>query len=642
MAKKSSGNWLESCLRSLAKARVAVFGDFCIDAYWLIDGDSSELSVETGLPVRKVRSQRYSLGGAGNVVANLVDLGVAQVHAVGLVGNDLFGRLMLDMLAASKVDTKGLLSSQADWQTMVYAKPYLGDDEQNRLDFGAFNVISPGRRAVSPASIDALARELDRVAAVSDAVILNQQIPAGVSTPEMIARINDVIARRPDCKFLVDSRHRSALYKGAMLKLNSHAAAALCDDPRPPADRIPDDDARSFAECLFAQTNHPVFVTRGEYGMLTADADGIHDVPGIQILERVDPVGAGDAVISAIAAVMGTGGDSKTAAAFANIAASITVRKLHTTGTASPAEIRKIGPMPDYIYLPEIADDPRRARIIDNTEIEIVRDLPQKLSIRHAVFDHDGTISTLREGWERIMEPMMIRAILGPRYDDAGEALYHKVVAHVRQFISKTTGIQTLVQMQGLVELVRQYGCVTESDVLDEHGYKAVYNDALLAMVRQRVAKLDRRELDPADFHIKGVLELLKRLHDKGVKLYLASGTDTADVLAEAKALGYAGLFEGRIFGAVGDVKVEAKKLVLERIFTEHGLSGSQLITFGDGPVEMRETRKRDGIAVGVASDEVRRFGLSPVKRTRLIRAGADIIIPDFSQLDRLLPILGL
>jgi rfaE bifunctional protein kinase chain/domain len=635
MPKKVPDNWLETCIRNLSRARVAVFGDFCVDAYWLIDGDASEISVETGLPVRKVRTQRYSLGGAGNVVANLVDLGVAQVHAVGLVGDDLFGRLMLDMLSACKVDTKGVLSSQSDWQTMVYSKPYLCDDEQSRVDFGAFNVVSP-------ASIDALAHELARVAADSDAVILNQQIPAGVSTPDMISRINDVIADHPNCKFIVDSRHRSALYKGALLKLNSHTAAALCNDPRPLTDRIPDDDARSFAKRLFKQTNHPVFVTRGEYGMLAADASGVHDVPGIQILERVDPVGAGDAVVSAIAAVMGSGGDAKTAATFANIAASITVRKLHTTGTASPAEIRKVGPLPDYIYLPEIADDPRRANIIDNTEIEIVRDLPPKLSIQHAVFDHDGTISTLREGWEHIMEPMMIRTILGPRYDDAGEALYHKVVAHVRQFISKTTGIQTLAQMQGLIDLVRQYGCVPENGILDEHGYKAVYNDALLAMVRQRVAKLDQGELDPADFHIKGVLELLKRLHTKGVRLYLASGTDTADVIAEAKALGYADLFEGRIFGAVGDVKVEAKKLVLERIFNEHGLSGTQLITFGDGPVEMRETRKRDGIAVGVASDEVRRFGLSPVKRTRLIRAGADIIIPDFSQLDRLLPILGL
>ena len=161
-------------------------------------------------------------------------------------------------------------------------------------------------------------------------------------------------------------------------------------------------------------------------------------------------------------------------------------------------------------------------------------------------------------------------------------------------------------------------------------------------MVRQRVAKLRRGELETRDFQIKNAQKLLEAFSARGVKLYLASGTDVADVKAEAEAMGYAHLFEGRIFGAVGDIRVEAKKIVVERIIAEHGLSGPQFITFGDGPVEIRETRKRNGITVGVASDEVQRFGLNTVKRTRLIRAGADVITPDFSQLDRLLQLLKL
>ena len=134
----------------------------------------------------------------------------------------------------------------------------------------------------------------------------------------------------------------------------------------------------------------------------------------------------------------------------------------------------------------------------------------------------------------------------------------------------------------------------------------------------------------------------LEALAGRGVKLYLASGTDQADVVAEAEAMGYAHLFEGRIFGALGDVNVEAKRVVLERIFLEGGLSGRHLATFGDGPVEIRETHKRGGLTVGIAADEVRRFGLAPAKRSRLIRAGADVVAPDFSQADRLLSVLGL
>ena len=78
-------DWLRETLDAIPSARVTVFGDFCLDAYWLIDPDASELSVETGLPVRRVRQQRYSLGAAGNIVANLVALGVGHVRAVGLV-----------------------------------------------------------------------------------------------------------------------------------------------------------------------------------------------------------------------------------------------------------------------------------------------------------------------------------------------------------------------------------------------------------------------------------------------------------------------------------------------------------------------------------------------------------------------------
>ncbi len=200
--------------------------------------------------------------------------------------------------------------------------------------------------------------------------------------------------------------------------------------------------------------------------------------------------------------------------------------------------------------------------------------------------------------------------------------------------------MQTLVQMLGLVEMVRHFGCVSAETILDMHGYKALYNEELLAKVGRRAARLAAGELDAEDFQIKGARKMLEALRAGGVKLYLASGTDEADVIAEAEALGYAHCFEGRIFGAVGDIKVEAKRLVLERIFAEHGLSGPELVTFGDGPVEIRETRKRGGVAVGVATDESRRFGLNPAKRARLIRAGADLVVADFSQMDRLLGLL--
>jgi len=236
-----------------------------------------------------------------------------------------------------------------------------------------------------------------------------------------------------------------------------------------------------------------------------------------------------------------------------------------------------------------------------------------------------------------------VRAILGACYATADEGVYHKVLTRVRAFIDATTGIQTLIQMQGLVKLVAEFGFVPKAEILDEFGYKAIYNEALLDLVRQRLAKLERGELAVDDFVIKGVVPFLQRLYGAGVKLYLASGSDEGDVLAEARALGYAGLFEGRIYGAVGDAAKEAKRMVMDRIISDIGAANvGSMAAFGDGPVEIRESRKRGGVAVGIASDEVRRFGMNSAKRRRLIRAGADLIIPDFSQPDPLLHLMGL
>jgi phosphoglycolate phosphatase-like HAD superfamily hydrolase len=189
---------------------------------------------------------------------------------------------------------------------------------------------------------------------------------------------------------------------------------------------------------------------------------------------------------------------------------------------------------------------------------------------------------------------------------------------------------------------VREFGYVATSDILNEHGYKAVYNDGLFAVVHTRLKQLERGERGPEDWLIKNAGHFLERLRAAGVTLYLVSGSDQADVVAEARALGYGQLFSGGIHGAVGDLRIEAKRSVLERIIKGGGIGGDELVVIGDGPVEIREGRRCGAFTVGVASDEVRRQGIDLHKRARLIRAGADVIVPDFTELDALLGHLGL
>ncbi|MFI5368617.1 MAG: carbohydrate kinase, partial [Spirochaetia bacterium] len=83
--------------------------------------------------------------------------------------------------------------------------------------------------------------------------------------------------------------------------------------------------------------------------------------------------------------------------------------------------------------------------------------------------------------------------------------------------------------------------------------------------------------------------------------------------------------------------------MVLEKILAELGPSrAAHLVTFGDGPVEIRETKRRGGFAIGVASDELRRSGWNWSKRARLIKAGADLVVPDYTGWKALIALLGL
>jgi beta-phosphoglucomutase-like phosphatase (HAD superfamily) len=140
---------------------------------------------------------------------------------------------------------------------------------------------------------------------------------------------------------------------------------------------------------------------------------------------------------------------------------------------------------------------------------------------------------------------------------------------------------------------------------------------------------------------MKGSVEFLHFLHERGVTLYLASGTDQADVEREAALLGYASLFEGRIFGSVGRIDADPKKVVISDILSSIDVPPSRCVIFGDGPVEMREGRRQGLLSVGVLSDEVRRYGANMAKRSRLILGGASLLIPDFSYRDELLRLLG-
>ena len=627
---------LKEVLEKIQTTKIGIVGDFCLDAYWFIDESKTEISIETGKPTTPVRRQKYSLGGAGNVASNLTALGVRDVRAFGVIGNDPFGTEMIALLNSNGIDSRNVLTQENDWSSHVYIKPHIGDEEQSRIDFGNFNILSD---ETAERLIANLRVELHEV----DLVIINQQVASGIHTPWFRQKLKEVIRQFSEKIFITDSREFTDEYSGAYRKMNDREAARLCSLHLASGESLSYTELINAAERLYDRYMKPLFITRGDRGSIVTDDKGILEIESMMITGRTDTVGAGDSYLAGVASALAAGFNPGTAGRLGNFAAGVTVQKLFQTGTASPEEVIAIGSDADYVYHPDLAEDIRQAKYHPDSEIEIITTWHKPPEIKHAIFDNDGTISTFRQGWEYIMAPMMVRAILGDRYDDAGETTLKKVRSAVDDLIDKTTGIQTLRQMLHLGELVREFGFVAEGDILDAHGYKEIYNEDLLAMVRRREAKLRRGEISTDDLSIKNAIPFLKVLYEKGIRLWLTSGTDTADVRHEAEVLGYAYLFEERIFGATGDIDAEAKKMVLDSILDSIGKDdAASIITFGDGPVEIRETHKRGGLTAGVASNELRRYGLNPSKRTRLIKAGADIVIPDFAQPEILLGLLNI
>ena len=623
---------LDEILGGFSRLRIGVLGDFCIDAYWLLDQTHVERSLETAKPTNAICEQSYSLGGAGNVVSNLVALGIGEVAAFGVIGDDIFGREMLDLMRRQEVQTAGMIVQRKDWATAVYAKPYVDLEELERFDFGRFNKITDGTADRLLASVEEEMKSLN-------ALVINQQLKQGIHSDYLIAGLQALVDRHPNRVFLLDARDISDRYRGMIFKLNASEAARLCGEERVVNQAITVEELTGYAAQISVRTGREVIITRSDRGIMAYDRPAVYQVPGILVIGLTDPVGAGDTTASAITASLAGGASMAEAIEVGNFAAGVTVRKLRQTGTATQSEIKELAASCDYVYHPETAEDFRKRKVWRDSEIEIITQLPSS-SVKHVIFDHDGTVSTLREGWEQIMEPVMVKAILGKHYIDAPEELYQRILRRVREYIEQSTGIETIVQMQTLESMVRQYGQVPAEEILDAAGYKQIYNEALMEMVRKRTSKLRRGELNPSDFTVKGAREFLQSLFDQGVTLYLASGTDQGDVEQEALTLGYAPLFEGRVYGWAGKGSVSAKKMVIEKILRENQLSGEELACIGDGPVELRLAKRVGGLAIGVASDEVRRYGLNVSKRTRLVKAGADMVIPDFSQRAMLLELL--
>ena len=254
--------------------------------------------------------------------------------------------------------------------------------------------------------------------------------------------------------------------------------------------------------------------------------------------------------------------------------------------------------------------------------IEICPGFTPRPGLTHAVFDFDGTLSLIRHGWPDVMLGMFLE-MLPPRTGEDEAALRAELLREIFAY----NGQQTIHQMVAFAERVAARG----GDVREPQCYLAEYTLRLERDIARR-RQCIRDGASPDTFVVPGSRALLERLHARGVKLYILSATLERFVRQEAALLDLARYFDGRIYGGHEDAARFSKQMVFDRILREEQIPGAQLLSFGDGPVELHHTKELGGLAVAVASDETE-IGSGKIhehKRTQLLAAGADLVIPDY------------
>jgi len=238
------------------------------------------------------------------------------------------------------------------------------------------------------------------------------------------------------------------------------------------------------------------------------------------------------------------------------------------------------------------------------------------------LFDFDGTISLIRAGWMDVMVPMMVDILRNTQTGESGEDL--RLI--VEEFVGRLTGKQTMYQMIELAENVEKRGGHPPDPLV----YKKMYLDLLHAKIHHRLEELSSGAVSPEKYLVPGARQLLEALKERGLKMYLASGTDHVYMSREASLLDVDGYFDGGVFGALDDYKSFSKKILIQQVIAKSECQGDQFLGFGDGYVEIENVKEVGGVAVGVATAEPECLHVDQWKRTRLAGVGADFIIPNF------------
>jgi bifunctional ADP-heptose synthase (sugar kinase/adenylyltransferase) len=227
---------------------------------------------------------------------------------------------------------------QPDRFTPTYCKPLVREPGGRLRELERFDTKN---RAPLPKELElALLARLTRAAGEADAVIALDQVQepeCGVITKGMREALAYLAASHPEVIWYGDSRTRVGEYRWLIVKGNREEAcrAAHPESPVHEAEEI-----GPCASALAGRVGCAAFVTVGEEGLVYATPDSFQRVPAIPVTGEMDIVGAGDSATAGIVAALCSGADPLEAALLGNLAASITIQQLGTTGTASQEQVK--------------------------------------------------------------------------------------------------------------------------------------------------------------------------------------------------------------------------------------------------------------------------------------------------------------
>ena len=322
---KLSTNDLKDVFSKLTSKKVAVIGDFCLDAYWFINSNFNALSLETGLPVNHVEKQNYFPGGAANIVNNLKSLGVGNVDVYGVIGNDPFGNELSRQLNQINCNTKNLLIQNIYWNTHTYSKPILNGNEINRIDFGVNNSL---QNDTEDKLIDSLKKNINDY----DLAIINQQITKGLHQNSFPTKLQEVIDAT-NVDFISDCRNKEVEYSNSFLKTNIHEAIqkGLFIDG--------DSDQPIIKKKIDEGFYKKIVISRESKGCLVFSEKEIIEIPVPRNIKPQDTVGGGDSLLTGISIGLISGCDMIQSTLIGCLSAFVTIQKPFQTGTVNPDEI---------------------------------------------------------------------------------------------------------------------------------------------------------------------------------------------------------------------------------------------------------------------------------------------------------------